>query len=370
MSPSLTGLRASLIVVSLFPPCHPCTCFPYLGITDESVSHSVIVDVRNAYESAIGHFQPPEGGAQLIDPKMRNSHEFPKWLNAPETQQQLTGKNVMMYCTGGIRCERASALLTQLAEVNPEFKPKKVVMVRGGIERYLKTYPEGGYWKGKNFLFDKRFEQVPELKSADALQKEVESVCCVCGVVCGEYRGQHKCWRKECKVPVIVCQACQESASSNPGQLQCPLCTEGHSLRDLAKPDLAAMGNAKRRAATSNNTGGPTQKKRKSSAGEPAERLFVGRLPLLIDSTQLRAGLGGTVLKIEWMTDKTSGLFYGSAFCLMASIADAQTAVKRAAAGEILIGGRKVRVSFAALRDGEVWPKHGHQELERPPVVS
>jgi predicted sulfurtransferase len=59
-----------------------------------SEPNTVIVDVRNAYESAIGHFAPPEGGAQLIDPKMRNSHEFPKWLNAPETKKMLTGKKV------------------------------------------------------------------------------------------------------------------------------------------------------------------------------------------------------------------------------------------------------------------------------------
>jgi predicted sulfurtransferase len=61
---------------------------------------TVIVDVRNAYESAIGSFKPPEGGAQLIDPKMRNSIEFPKWLNDPATQEKLNGKKVLMYCTG------------------------------------------------------------------------------------------------------------------------------------------------------------------------------------------------------------------------------------------------------------------------------
>ena len=48
------------------------------------------------------------GGAELIDPKMRNSHEFPKWLNDAQTQEKLNGKTVMMYCTGGIRCERRS----------------------------------------------------------------------------------------------------------------------------------------------------------------------------------------------------------------------------------------------------------------------
>lgn len=65
-----------------------------------SEKDTVIVDVRNAYESAIGSFQPPQGGAELIDPKMRNSIEFPKWLNDPKTQQQLNGKKVLMYCTG------------------------------------------------------------------------------------------------------------------------------------------------------------------------------------------------------------------------------------------------------------------------------
>jgi hypothetical protein len=55
---------------------------------------TVIIDVRNAYESAIGHFQPPPGGAELLDPKMRDSTDFPKWLNAPETKKKLHGKTV------------------------------------------------------------------------------------------------------------------------------------------------------------------------------------------------------------------------------------------------------------------------------------
>ena len=67
---------------------------------------------------------------------------------------------VMMYCTGGIRCERASALLDQMEKATEELSTEGVYHCRGGIERYLKTYPEGGYWKGKNYLFDRRFEQV------------------------------------------------------------------------------------------------------------------------------------------------------------------------------------------------------------------
>jgi len=82
---------------------------------------TVIIDVRNAYESDIGHFQPPEGGAELLDPKMRTSQDFPKWLNAPETKEKLKNKTVMMYCTGGIRCERATALLNQITEAEEDF---------------------------------------------------------------------------------------------------------------------------------------------------------------------------------------------------------------------------------------------------------
>lgn len=62
---------------------------------------TVIIDVRNHYEAAIGHFKPPEGGAELVDPMMRKSTEFPCWLDKPETKEKLRGKQVLMYCTGG-----------------------------------------------------------------------------------------------------------------------------------------------------------------------------------------------------------------------------------------------------------------------------
>ena len=112
--------------------------------------NTVIIDVRNHYESQLGHFNPPEGGAELIDPMIRNSKEFPRWLNAPETQAKLQGKKVLMYCTGGIRCERASALLDSMKEADPNFETGDICMVRGGIERYMKTFPEGGYWPDTN----------------------------------------------------------------------------------------------------------------------------------------------------------------------------------------------------------------------------
>jgi predicted sulfurtransferase len=286
---------------------------------------SVIIDVRNAYESAIGHFAPPEGGAQLIDPKLRNSIEFPKWLNAPETQARLQGKRVLMYCTGGIRCERASALLDAMARTsNGAFAVEDTVMVRGGIERYMKTFPDGGYWKGKNYLFDRRLEQVPEKKSEAALEADVESCCCVCHQKCGYYRGQYVCagWlpstASKCGVPVIVCGACAQSGVE-PSQLFCPLCEEGYTA-PAAKPDLSKLQQEMRAksaaadgadgdasASVSALRGAPyeggggvgaprvgTKRARQEARAatlRPSARLFVANLPLVLTATELRAAL-------------------------------------------------------------------------------
>ena len=73
---------------------------------------TVIVDVRNQYESAIGHFQPPPGGAELIDPMMRNSIEFPKWLADPETKKKLHNKVCVVFETVCSSYSLKSAYLT------------------------------------------------------------------------------------------------------------------------------------------------------------------------------------------------------------------------------------------------------------------
>ena len=124
---------------------------------------AAVIDVRNHYEVDIGRIQPPEGGATFINPEMRNSHEFPKWLNLPETKKQLEGKRVMMYCTEGFGAAPLRALISQMERVGDLKETKGIAMVRGGVDRYLKTFPEsGGFWKGKNYLFDLREAQMAE----------------------------------------------------------------------------------------------------------------------------------------------------------------------------------------------------------------
>lgn len=106
--------------------------------------NTLIIDVRNFYEAEIGHFTPPEGGAKYIDPQMRVSTEFPQWVK--DNAGELAGKDIMMFCTGGIRCERASALVKEYVE-----EVGNVFQLQGGIHRYLEEYSEdGGFWKGFN----------------------------------------------------------------------------------------------------------------------------------------------------------------------------------------------------------------------------
>lgn len=190
-----------------------------------------------------------------------------------------------MYCTGGIRCERATALLNQMSAVKEELQPKGVYHCRGGIERYVKTFPSGGYWKGKNYLFDKRMEQTPDIKSDATVERDIGAKCCLCDVKHTVYRGQFKCSRGLCGVPVIVCgaNACITLATEKPERLVCDLCKEGYRAPSDA-PDLVAM---KRKAdkiagdetldpTTAPSESPPTKKPRVFYK----DRLFLRRVPL------------------------------------------------------------------------------------------
>jgi UPF0176 protein len=81
---------------------------------------------------------------------MRVSTEFPAW--ARENIDKLKDKQLLMYCTGGIRCERATALMRSLGH-------NQVYQLKGGIHNYLEEYADkgGGCWVGDNYTFDKRY---------------------------------------------------------------------------------------------------------------------------------------------------------------------------------------------------------------------
>jgi len=160
--------------------------------------------VRNANETLIGRFAPP-GGAEYIDPQMRRSTEFPEWVR--RNKAKLEGKKVLMYCTGGVRCERASAFLAREG-IRPHGQ------LEGGIHRYLEQYPdEGGHWVGKNYVFDRRFAH-------GAAKHDVVSRCGICSIPWDRYQAGAKC--PSCSMEVLVCRTCQRAKKASP---KCHLCT-------------------------------------------------------------------------------------------------------------------------------------------------
>ena len=148
----------------------------------------VVIDTRNAYEVAIGTFK----GA--LDPKTDAFSDFPEYV--ARNLDPARHKRVAMFCTGGIRCEKASAYL--LGQGFPE-----VYHLEGGILKYLETIPEEeSLWRGECFVFDGRV----------ALQHGVEEGTHVHCAVCGYPVG--KAVEKEaCQVP----QHCPNCGARNSG---------------------------------------------------------------------------------------------------------------------------------------------------------
>ena len=101
-----------------------------------------VIDARNEYEYHLGSF----AGAE--DPGTRSFREFPEWLEAQLDPEWDV--HVAMYCTGGIRCEKATALLKQRGF-------RHVYHLEGGILHYLeKVPPKDSLWQGECFVFDNR----------------------------------------------------------------------------------------------------------------------------------------------------------------------------------------------------------------------
>jgi UPF0176 protein len=107
-----------------------------------SQSDVIVIDTRNDYEYTVGTFD----GA--INPGTRSFTDFPGWI---ETSQDLVDKpKIAMFCTGGIRCEKASAYLREQGF-------DEVYQLEGGILRYLETIPEDeSTWDGECYVFDRR----------------------------------------------------------------------------------------------------------------------------------------------------------------------------------------------------------------------
>jgi predicted sulfurtransferase len=142
----------------------------------------VILDARNNFESRIGKF------ADSITPDIDHFRDFPEYLE--KNIELFKNKQVVMYCTAGIRCERASALLKEKGVA------QEVYQMEGGIQRYVEKYPEG-FFRGKNYVFDARVSV--------RVNNDILSNCKHCAQPCDDYTN---CLNAKCNEHFISCTSC------------------------------------------------------------------------------------------------------------------------------------------------------------------
>jgi UPF0176 protein len=149
--------------------------------------NTVIVDMRNHYESEVGHFK------NAICP---NVDTFREELQIVEDlMKDKKDKNLLMYCTGGIRCEKASAWMKHLGF-------KNIFQLDGGIIEYTRQSKAQGIenkFIGKNFVFDERL--------GERITDDIISVCHQCGKPCDDHTN---CKNDGCHLLFIQCKACSE----------------------------------------------------------------------------------------------------------------------------------------------------------------
>ena len=149
----------------------------------ESGEEVILLDARNNYESAIGRF------ANAITPNIRVFRDF---TAVADSLAHLKDKRVVTYCTGGIRCEKASAVLKERGFTN-------VQQLHGGIIKYGEN-AGNAHWEGSCFVFDTR-QAIPIALEG----RSVISHCVHCNALCSEY---HNCAVLSCDERFIACASC------------------------------------------------------------------------------------------------------------------------------------------------------------------
>ncbi len=151
--------------------------------------NTILVDFRNHYESEIGHFK------NAITPDVETFRESLPIINN-QLKNHKEDKNLVMYCTGGIRCEKASAYFKHQGF-------KNVYQLEGGIIQYAKQIKEEGLeskFIGKNFVFDHRL--------GERITDDIISKCHQCGTSCDNHTN---CENEGCHLLFIQCDSCKEA---------------------------------------------------------------------------------------------------------------------------------------------------------------
>jgi UPF0176 protein len=149
--------------------------------------NTIIVDMRNHYESEVGHFK------NAICPDVDTFREELQLVE--DLMKEHKDKNLLMYCTGGIRCEKASAWMKHQGF-------KNVFQLDGGIIEYARQVKGQGLenkFVGKNFVFDERL--------GERISDDIIAVCHQCGKPCDDH---NNCKNDGCHLLFIQCKECAE----------------------------------------------------------------------------------------------------------------------------------------------------------------
>lgn len=149
-----------------------------------------IIDARNNYEGVLGKFK------DAIVPDIKNFRDFPEYVK--QNLQHLKDKPVVTYCTGGIRCEKASAFLKESGFSN-------VRQLHGGVHVYAEK-TKGKHFEGKLYVFDKRREM-----DINEVNPSVVSHCEFCQTPVAHFID---CKYPGCPEQLICCHQCEETYQS------------------------------------------------------------------------------------------------------------------------------------------------------------
>ena len=150
----------------------------------ESDEEFIVLDTRNNYESEVGKFK------NAITPDIDTFRDFPQALKSLEG---FKDKKIITYCTGGIRCEKATSYM-----IKEGFK--NVYQLKDGIINFCQQYPNT-LWEGKCFVFDQRL-----LSHVDP-ETEPITKCIHCGELCDRYQN---CKNPTCDDFIVLCEMCSK----------------------------------------------------------------------------------------------------------------------------------------------------------------
>jgi predicted sulfurtransferase len=329
---------------------------------------------------------------------MRKSTEFPVWLDQKTTKDQLKGKQVLMYCTGGIRCERASALLKYKMANDPSMQQlniKGVYQLQGGIDKYFKEFPDGGHWVGKNYTFDKRCSHEPVetiaavgtmtvnmMTNTDSEPIESSSTslthsdeqngdniplgkCASCLKPWDNYGGK-PCRCPTCGVPNLICKDCYISQPRKVKKsVRCDLCVEQNvqSKKGLRKKEQINFFEYEQRnqylmtipdeATTATEIILPMVPATEPVPSNGVTRLFLRNMCRKNMTDDVLLSVLPNITHIVWKHDK-SGNFTGQGWIEMKDPTDAVMAVQQS--GQLIVCGRPLYIEYQPPDLKDIWP--------------